>query len=69
MAAPRKTFWKTRVFAKILMQKSLAKLRLATINVATLNGRSAEVMKINGKKSGHSGFKMRQIRIQIALNR
>ena len=43
MSAFRKTLWDTRKLEETLIRKSQAKLRLATINVVTLVGRSAEV--------------------------
>ena len=51
MTVPRKPFgkperWEIRKVVETLMQKSQAKLRLATINAGALVGRSAKVWKL-----------------------
>ena len=49
MTAYGKALLETRKLEETLMRKSQAKLRPSTINVATWEGRSAEVLKTIGK--------------------
>ena len=49
MIAPGKTLWETMKLEETVIQKSQAKLRVATINVRTLVGRSAKVKKTVGR--------------------
>ncbi len=49
MTSPGKTFKETRQIDNILTRKPQAKLRLATVNVGSLVGRSAEVVETLGR--------------------
>jgi len=48
--SPEKTFKETKQIDNILTRKPQAKLRLATVNVGSLVGRSAEVIETLGRR-------------------
>ncbi len=50
MTSPGKTFKETRQIDNILTRKSQAKIRLATVNVGSLVGRSVEVVETLGRR-------------------